>query len=387
MASTTNNRAPVKNKQINFKQSNVKQSKPKTGERKKGKGKKSSRTSTTRPSTPTLDLLNDVALLNINEPLASEAETQQDSANNTGTKCPGLITGHLPVELQLEIWSHLSTSDLENLTKVDDGANKFLHINRKAISKIIINRELQRLFIDLHYFDFTDLSLVEIWHRYNTVFSFHRNLDADIPFYRLLDAIVESNPDLEGYEEEFHEQMGLVLMVSDWCRHHYSHVPFHPDRFSTLHNQGWEPALLAAYGEGDELRPGAYGAVIEKWQTRFALCPKPPFIVESLLAVRARPLQDLRGQRLPLWLPDLWQEYADGYTNPLPYDKNVVILPRHVRNELTKRGLPEVYNGFDVLVGTRTERGKRLLELMKEHGDENELVWAGLVEELRIWWL
>jgi hypothetical protein len=242
MASTTNNRAPVKSKQSNFKQSNVKRSKRKTSEGKKGKGKKSSKTSTTRPSTPTLDLLNDVAILNIDEPLPSEAETQQASANNTKTKCPGLISCHLPVELQLEIWSHLSTSDLEHLTKIDDGANRVLHINSKAISKTIIKRELERLFIDLHYFDFTDLSLVEIWHRYNTVF----------PFHRLLDAIVESNPDLEGYEEELHEQMGLVLMVSDWCRHHYSHIPFHPKRFSTLHNQGWEPALLAAYGEGEE---------------------------------------------------------------------------------------------------------------------------------------
>jgi hypothetical protein len=90
---------------------------------------------------------------------------------------------------------------------------------------------------------------------------------------------------------------------------------------------------------------------------------------------------------VPLWLRDLWQEYADGYQNPPAYDKNVTSLPRHVRNELTKRGLLEVYNGFDVLVGTCTKRGKQLIGWINELGDEGGLILAGLIEQLRIWWL
>ena len=384
-------------KQSDVKQSDVKQSDVKQSNVKQSNLKKTSETPANNLSTPAADLTNDVASPDFESPTTAEANTQHAFVHNPDKRYPGLITGHLPVELQLQIWSHLDIDEIARLARMHNSPLQVLSENTRAAANTIIERGIEQLFLDLHYFNFRNISLVEAWHRYSSFFSFQRSLDTAPSFHRLLQAYVDNNPnldvfvdsnaDLDDREDDVHKQMGWILFVSDWCRHYYNST-FYTEGVQILQLLGWEPALQAACGKGEELFPGAYGPLIEKWQDSRSGRATAGFIMLAFFEVRAFPLQDLRGRRAPTWIRDVWGAYAEGYRNPPVYSDNVVEVPEDVRQELVRRAVPELYNGFEVVVGTCTKRGKLLIEWMDKSDEPRGLMlmFADLMQELRIWW-
>ena len=349
-----------------------------------------------------VELGNRFAVLSVEEPAIAQHATQGLPVNQMQPKFHGLITGGLPVELEIQIYSHLSAKDLAKLQSTCRRPEEVIKTeqNARQLARTITARETMNLREGLEYVNFAGLSIVTAWHRYINLFGIHRDtqdIHHAIPecddFIR---AYISSNPKLRMSEIQVEQFMNLLLGLSDWCQY-YEHDTVWTVLAGFLRVHGWQTAIDTAIGYTGEYMPGRYTPLVLVIRAHHTTI-SPEFIVQALEEVRAKPLQDLRlapaaeddqsgeafddveetevhkeendGEKAGEWLAEMKKKYR--------------VFRRGLRDKLD---VPEIVHGFRASMRARTERGMALLAKMFFDGDENGLLFAALVKELEICWM
>ena len=326
----------------------------------------------------------------------------QSHVNQKQPKFPALITGGLPVELELQIYSYLSVKDLANLESTCRRTESVIRAapNTRQLNRTIIARETMHLRSSLDYVNFASLSIVTAWHRYINLFGIDRDtqdmLHAMPECADFIRAYKGSNPELRISETQVEEFMNLVLGFSDWCQY-FEHGTVWTVNAGLLRTTGWEAAIEIARGETGEFMPGRYATAIRVLRAQNTAM-SPDFIVQALEEVRAQPLQEL--SLLPAVDDDQDDETIYNDEETVEFEKEDVNEEVDLLCEETKIehaqfckdlrdriDVPRLVHGFCPCIGTTTTSGERLLAKMFVHGDEDGLLFAALLEEVEICWM
>jgi hypothetical protein len=351
---------------------------------------------------PAMELANRFAVLSVEEPAIAQPTTQGLSVNQTQPKFPDLITGGLPVELEIQIYSYLSVKDLANLESTCRRPEEVIRTeeNARQLARTITARETMILREGLDYVNFAGLSIVTAWHRYINLFGIHRDtqdiLHAMPECGDFIQAYTSSNPGLRMSESQVDQFMNLILGLSDWCQY-YEHGTAWTVLAGFLRFHGWQTAIETATGYTGEYMPGRYSTLVRVVRIHHPAM-SPEFIVQALEEVRARPLQDLT--LLPAAEVDQNDENIDSdsetevHKNENDGEKaveRVVEMKRKYRQFCRgvrdKLDVPKIVHGFRACIRARTKRGMRLLTKMFFDGDQDGLLFAALVKELEICWM
>ena len=319
---------------------------------------------------------------------SSAAATITDEIAKLSTndsRCPALITGDLPVELQLGIYAHLSTTDIGNLALTCSGPQAVISNNSSQLTEAVVVRETARLQRDVDYLNFTNVKLMDAWRRYIHIFGIRRSFNWEPLAQSFLNAYHLANPGFPGSQHDMNLVLLTALAFSDWLQYEYGQAPITPmcERFT----RGWELALHIACGHTGEYRPGAYVPMIRLWRMYWpsfdmvAKCPN--MIVDIFDNVRSETLQDLN------WLPleDIRYAWNTEWDKPTTIPQDVMLLPHRYRTQLQRYGLVDDGNaGLCPLLGVQSDRAKKLLGGKVEEGDSRGLQFAALVEEAKVFW-